>query len=131
MGLPNCVQAAVLTCSFGTAPGSLMPLPKGPPVLIEGKPAGTVDDMLPVANIPPFAMCSSLSNPTVAAATAAAMGVLTPMPCLPVPAGRWQPGAVRTMVNGSPALTAGSLLTCAWGGVVTVGFPGSVRTQSA
>ena len=52
-------------------------------------------------------MCTSLTNPTVAAATTAALGVLTPMPCIPVVAGPWKPGAAKTMIGGKPALVIG------------------------
>ena len=76
---PNVTATAVMTCSFGVAPSALNVLPISR-VFIEGKPAATIKDMVPFVNIPPFGMCMSLSNPTVAAATSAALGVLTPMP---------------------------------------------------
>ncbi|MGL4604236.1 MAG: hypothetical protein ACRCU9_08815 [Iodobacter sp.] len=38
-------------------------------------------------NIMPIGTCMSPATPMVAAATAAAMGVLTPMPCIPMAAG--------------------------------------------
>jgi hypothetical protein len=87
-------------------------------------------DIAPFVNIPPFGMCTSLANPTVAAATAAALGVLTPMPCVPVIPKPWAPGALRTMAGGQPALTYGSMCNCAWGGVIELTFPGTMRTQS-
>lgn len=99
--------------------------------MIEGKPAATITDMVPFMNIPPFGMCTSLTNPTVAAATAAALGVLTPMPCLPATVAPWVPPAAQTMIGGVPALTAGATCQCAWGGVITIMFPGSVRTLDA
>lgn len=126
---PSAVMGAVLQCSFGLAPSSLIPLPT-PRVMIEGRPAATVQDTITGANIPPFGMCTSLSNPTVAAATSAALGVLTPMPCVPAVIGRWVPGAIRTTLGGTPALTAGSICNCAWGGVITILQPGAVRTQA-
>ncbi|HVF06456.1 MAG TPA: DUF4280 domain-containing protein [Frankiaceae bacterium] len=131
MGAPNAVTAGLMQCSFGVAPASLVVVPKGPPVLVEGRPAATVADMVPIVNVPPFGMCTSLSNPVVAAATAAALGVLTPMPCTPLPAGPWRPGAALTKVNGLPALTAGCTLTCALGGgVVTLVNAGATTTTS-
>ncbi|MDP9093580.1 MAG: DUF4280 domain-containing protein [Actinomycetota bacterium] len=124
----NANLGAVLQCSFGVAPSSLIPLPT-PRVMIEGRPAATITDFAPMVNIPPFGMCSSLANPTVAAATAAALGVLTPMPCIPVTT-PWKPGAVKTMIGGKPALVSGSTCNCAWGGIIQMTMPGAVRTQS-
>lgn len=115
-------------CSFGVAPSTLVALPPRP--LVEGKPAATITDIAPGVNIPPFGVCMSLSNPTVAAATAAALGVLTPMPCLPVVVGPWKPPAAQTVYGGLPALVAGATCNCAWGGIITIGMPGSVRTTA-
>lgn len=126
---PNAALGALLQCSFGLAPATLSPLPTSR-VTIEGRPAASIKDCAPIVNIPPFGMCSSLANPTVAAATSAALGVLTPMPCVPATT-PWKPGAARTTVGGMPALTAGSTCNCAWGGVITLINPGTVRTQSS
>lgn len=65
-----------------------------------------------------FGMCSSLANPTVASATAAALGALTPMPCVPVIPGPWAPGASTVTVCGRPLLNNTSKLMCAYGGVI-------------
>ncbi len=72
-------MGAMMTCSFGVAPGSLIVLPMSL-VMAGGVPAATIMDSKPIVNIPPFGMCNSMANPTVIAATAAALGVLTPMP---------------------------------------------------
>lgn len=122
------VTGALAQCSFGIAPAALSFLPASR-VLVEGRPVGTIADIAPGLNVPPFGMCTSLSNPQVAAATAAALGVLTPMPCVPVVAGPWKPGAPRTTIGGRPALTAGSTCNCAFGGIVSITFPAAVRTQ--
>lgn len=126
---PQVVSTALMSCSFGMAPASFNALPLER-VMVEGKPAATIMDMVPMVNIAPFGMCQSLANPTVAAATAAALGVLTPMPCVPVTT-PWKPGAAKTLVGGKPALTADSTCNCAWGGVIQISFAGSVRTQSS
>lgn len=125
----SAVLGAVIQCTFGLAPSTLNPLPVTR-VTIEGRPAATISDMAPGVNIPPFGMCTSLSNPTVAAATTAALGVLTPMPCVPAVIGRWVPGAIRTTFAGVSALTAGSVCNCAWGGVIQILQPGAMRTQA-
>ncbi len=126
--MPNpLVSTANLLCSFGVAPASLTVLPLKR-VMIEGKPAATITDIVPVLNIPPFGMCTSLSNPTVASATAAALGVLTPMPCIPVPVGPWKPPVATTLIGDVPAVAAGATCNCAWGGIISVIFPGSVKT---
>jgi hypothetical protein len=129
VGKPCVTTGAMLTCSFGMAPSTLNVLPPRP--LVEGKPAATIMDIAPMTNIPPFGMCSTLSNPTVAAATAAALGVLTPMPCVPVIPAPWIPQAPQTLLGGLPALVAGSTCNCAFGGVIQIGFPGSVRSTMA
>jgi uncharacterized Zn-binding protein involved in type VI secretion len=126
---PSVVTGAMLQCSYGLAPSSLIADPMSK-VLIEGRPAATIKDTAPGVNIPPFGMCTSLSNPTVAAATSAALGVLTPMPCVPAVIGTWVPGAVRTTLGGIPALTAGSMCTCAWAGIIQILQPGALRTQA-
>ncbi len=118
-----------MQCSFGMTPAPFNALP-APRVVIGGLPAGVMTDMAPVVNIPPFGMCQSLSNPTVAAATAAALGVLTPMPCIPVPAGPWTNAAQKLSIGGQSALTDGSKLTCAWGGQITVQFAGQVGVMT-
>jgi uncharacterized Zn-binding protein involved in type VI secretion len=125
---PNVVATAQLMCSFGAAPAVLNVLPMAR-VMIEGKPAAAITDSIPMVNVPTFGMCMSPSNPTVAAATAAALGVLTPMPCVPVTT-PWVPGAARTMIGGKPALTLGSTCNCSWAGIIQITSPGAVQTMS-
>jgi hypothetical protein len=129
MAQPVCAGAALM-CSFGLAPSSLIVIPKGPPVMAAGPPAANIMDHIPIANIPPFGVCTSLANPTVAAATAAALGVLTPMPCIPVTPAPWVPGSPTVLVNNLPALTNTSQCMCAWGGVITVTYPGQVTVTA-
>lgn len=119
---------AILSCPFGAAPVPFSALP-APRVVINGRPAGVLTDMAPLVNIPPFGTCSSLANPTVAAATAAALGVLTPMPCIPVPAGSWLNPSPKVLIGGQAAISNDSKLMCAWGGQITVQFAGQVCTQ--
>jgi Domain of unknown function (DUF4280) len=130
MGQPWVTSTAQILCTFGLSPSVLEVLPLKR-VLVEGKPAATITDMVPFLNIPPFGMCSSLANPVVAAATAAALGVLTPMPCIPAPVGPWDPGAAQTVAGAIPALTEGAQCHCAWEGVISIIFPGSVKTLDA
>lgn len=91
--------------------------------------AATIMDAVPLKNILPFGLCSSLANPAVATATAAAMGVLTPMPCVPVPAGVWSPGSPKVQIRGKVALTSDSCLTCAYGGMIKINQPGCLTVM--
>jgi hypothetical protein len=68
-------------------------------------------------------MCQSLANPQVAAATSAAMGTLTPQPCVPVIPAPWSPGASVVTLNGVPALTSDSKCQCTWAGTIEVVDP--------
>jgi len=120
----------MLTCSFGLAPASLVVTPEGR-VTGGPVPAATIMDNIPMKNVMPFGMCSSASNPTVAAATAAALGVLTPMPCIPVLPAPWQPGSATVSYGGKPTLTSNCQLQCAYGGAITISNPGQNTVQAA
>ena len=119
-----------MQCSFGVAPSSLIVLPT---TMTMGcsLPAANIMTNIPIVNIPPFSMCTTLSNPTVASATSAALGVLTPMPCVPVTAAPWIPGSPTVMVANMPALTDSCTLMCTWGGVISINFAGQATIQAA
>lgn len=117
----------MLQCSFGAAPSPVM-VAAPPTTLVEAKPPVVITDTKPLVNIVPFGMCSSLANPTVASATAAALGVLTPMPCVPNIVSPWAPPASKTLIGGMPAATIQSMCSCAWGGVVKPIGPGAPKT---
>ena len=118
------VAGAVLQCSFGVTPSTLIVIPKGPPVMDGGPLAATIMDYAPFANILPFGLCRSPANPVVAAATAAALGVLTPMPCVPLIPAPWTPGSPTVSIYNFPALNNSSKCFCTWGGVISVTSPG-------
>ncbi|MBF6612892.1 MAG: DUF4280 domain-containing protein [Chloroflexi bacterium] len=120
---------AMLQCSFGVAPSVITAIPKGAPVMVGGPLAATIMDNLPMGNIPSFGMCTSIANPTVASATAAAQGVLTPMPCIPVITAPWVPGSPTVLINNSPALNNTSQCMCMWAGVITISSPGQFTVQ--
>jgi len=111
-----------MLCSFGMAPSSLMVLPLNR--VLTQTPAANIMDNKPFMNIMPFGMCTSLANPMVAAATAAALGVLTPMPCIPVIPAPWAVGAPTVLIGNMPALNNNSKLMCAYGGVIQILSPG-------
>jgi hypothetical protein len=89
-------------------------------------PAANIMDHKPMVNIMPFGMCTSPANPAVAAATAAALGVLTPMPCIPNTVAPWAPGAATVLLANMPALDDVSKLTCLWGGMISVAMAGQM-----
>ena len=121
------VNGANLICPFGTKPGTLSTTSQVA-VLGCSKPVATIMDMVPGSNIPSFGMCCSLANPQVAAATAAALGVLTPQPCSMVPIGPWQATKPKVLVGGKPVLTQESMLMCGMGmGQISIIAPGQVK----
>jgi len=122
MGQEVC-NGALLQCSFGVAPSSMVVTPENL-VNTNKQPAATIMDHVPNKNIMPFGMCQSLANPQVASATAAALGVLTPMPCLPVTTAPWAPGAPTVMIKNKPALYNTSKLMCNWAGVISINVAG-------
>lgn len=121
-------MGAMCQCSFGAAPSSLVITPENK-VLGCNLPAATIMDNIPMKNIMPFGMCSSMANPQVASATAAALGVLTPMPCIPVIPAPWAPGSPTVMIANKPALNNSSKLMCSWAGVISINNPGQTTIQ--
>jgi hypothetical protein len=121
MGIQVAISAN-LQCSFGVAPSVLTVLPVNR--TMTGGPAANIMDHVPMLNILPFGMCNCPANPMVAAATAAALGVLTPMPCIPMTSAPWMPGAPTVMIGGMPSLQNSSKLMCQWGGVIQILAPG-------
>ena len=118
MGDSYVVTGAIMTCTFGMAPSSFMASP-GRTEMLSNVPKGNIMDFAPMVNIMPFGMCNTLSNPTVAAATSAAMGVLTPMPCIPAITSPWIPGNPQVLVQGQPALMRSNCNVCMWGGQIS------------
>jgi hypothetical protein len=103
-------------CQFGTAPAPIH--------ASDNAPLASAGDYVPFENIHPFGACLCPSNPQVAAATTAAMGVLTPMPCVPAVSQPWQVGETHVWVRGMPALDAHSSVGCRWGGLIQLVNPG-------
>jgi hypothetical protein len=126
MGQQVCM-GALLNCSFGMAPSSLVVLPIKR--VTTQTPDANIMDNVPLVNILPFGMCQSLANPAVATATTAALGVLTPMPCIPVPVAPWAPGSPTVLIGNMPALNNSSKLMCAFGGVIGVNFAGQATVS--
>lgn len=113
-------------CIFGTTPTNIITSSQST-VLLGNKPAGTIQDCTR-SNMATFGMCISMANPQVAAATAAALGVLTPQPCQFLPAGPWIPMNPVLNVGGKPCLTSDCKLICAMGvGLISVISAGQVE----
>jgi hypothetical protein len=127
MAQQTCMGASMM-CSFGAAPSSLMVLPTNR--VLTGTPDANIMDNAPMVNILPFGVCSSPANPTVAAATAAAMGVLTPMPCIPNTPAPWIVGAPTVLLANMPTLNSTSKLMCMWGGVIQITYAGQATVMT-
>ncbi len=119
------VNTALCACSFGAVPVALTVTSQAT-VQMCGQMAATILDN----QCPTFGMCSNPANPSVASATAAALGVLTPMPCKPVTVAPWTPGCPTVLVCGKPLLNNTSMLTCGYGGVIQVTMTPAVTVQT-
>jgi peptidoglycan hydrolase-like protein with peptidoglycan-binding domain len=111
---------AMLFCPFGTAPTMLQ-------INEPGRTVAVTRDAVPNMNILPFGMCKSPGNPAMIAATEAAMGTLTPMPCTPAIAGPWSPPGMPLESAGtppSPMIGTNSTLQCQFLGVIKIIHPG-------
>ncbi len=127
--MPNHVcMGAQLQCTMGMAPSKLMVLPTNM-VNTSNVPAANIMDHVPMLNVMPFGMCQSPANPTVAAATAAAFGVLTPMPCIPNTPAPWLAGSTTVMLANMPALNQSSKLVCIWAGQISIVQEGQTTHQ--
>ena len=122
------VDGAVLTCSFGSTPSALSAFPASP---VGGTSAGaaTIMDFASFANIRPFGICSSPTNPQVITATSLAGGIFTPQPCIPATASPWVPGSPAVTIGGQPALDSDCTCNCLWAGVISVVSPGQQAAQ--
>lgn len=119
-----------MRCSMGTSQAKLTVLPLRT-VFLTGQPMANISDHLTMVNLAPFGRCRSLGFPATAAATAAAHGKLTPMPCshnTPFP---WMGGKDDYIVKGDPALLKSSTCSCLWGGTISIVDDGQKDTGAA
>jgi hypothetical protein len=121
------VKGALMSCSFGTGPGSLTVT--RPNITAGGSDAANIQDFAPSTNIPKFVMCNATMNPDVIKNTAAANGVHTPAPCSPATTMPWKPGAKKVLITNQPALDDASTLSCQWQGVISITSAGQVTVD--
>ncbi len=117
---PFVTAGTMMMCTMGAAPASLI---LAAPIVSATTPVATIADTIPYTNIPTFGMCMSLGNPEVASATAAALGVLTPQPCVPATGAPWTPGSVSAQIGGLPCVLMTLTCQCMWGGMISVITP--------
>lgn len=123
------VTGASIQCTMALPPGTgNFTATSQTSMKIAGQTVGTIADVAPTTNIGTCGMCTSLANPQVASATAAALGVLTPMPCIPSPTGTWV-GCSGPISGGIPTLTTDGTLMCAYGGTIRILFSGQSGTN--
>lgn len=111
---------SLISCSMALVPAPV-PLTATPGTVNDVQQAiATVMDFKPMVNIPTFGMCNSPSDPAVIAATAAALGVHTPAPCIPKTTGPWSPGSSSVTVSGMAALMDSDKCMCSSQGQITI-----------
>ena len=112
-------EGATCTCDQGDAPSTLV-VTSQEVVEIDGMMVATVADCVTETNVPSFGTCTIL--------TAEAEGVTTP--CVPVPAGEWEPGSEVQTIDEMAVLTQASTLTCSIGGEITITEPNNEIEQT-
>ena len=118
-------SGAMMKCTMGTSPAKLTVRPTRT-MNLTGQPQANISDHKTMVNLAPFGLCRSLAFPQTAAATAAALGTLTPTPCLhntPMP---WMGGKMDYLIKGQPALLKSSTCQCMWGGTISLVTDGQV-----
>lgn len=110
---------ATLKCSFGDKTSKLIIYPDRT-VFLTGQPMANISDHTSMYNIWPFGRCRTICYPSTGAATAAAYGKLTPMPCVPGTVTEWLNGKNDYIIKGKPALLKSSYCRCQWGGIITI-----------
>lgn len=112
-------SGAMMKCTMGSSPAKLTVLPSRT-VFLAGQPMANISDHISMVNLAPFGLCRSLTFPQTASATAAALGTLTPTPCIhntPLP---WDGGKTDYLVKGQPALLKSCTCQCMWGGTISL-----------
>lgn len=116
-------SGATMTCPFAMGGTSKLIVDPSRRAFVDNKQMANIMDFKPMVNVPSFGMCSAPSNPQVISATALAMGVPTPAPCVPAITAPWMTGKPDLLVEGKPALLNTDTLMCTWGGKITI-LPG-------
>lgn len=122
------VAGGMCQCSFGVSPSGLVFLPKTG-VMINKMPVGVATDSVPMLNVMSFGMCTCPANPAVITATAAALGVFTPAPCVPILVGTWIPSKPTVVASKIPVLSMGDKIACAYGGMIVINSPGQFSVK--
>ncbi len=123
-------SGAMMKCTMGTSPARLTVLPIRT-VFLTGQPMANISDHQTMVNLAPFGLCRSLAFPATASATAAALGTLTPMPCMHNTPFPWMGGKMDYLVKGQPALLKSSKCQCMWGGTISLVTDGQAPTGPA
>ncbi len=108
-----------MTCPFASGGQAVFVANLSRKAIVTNNQMGNIMDFQPMVNILSFGLCSSMLNPQVAAATSAAMGALTPQPCVPNVVTPWTPGKVDLLVENAPALLNTDTCQCMWGGTIS------------
>ncbi len=117
---------AKIKCSCGDKISTLTVFPDRT-IFLTGEPQANIIDHISMRNIAPFGKCHTTAYPATGAATAAAHGKLTPMPCVPNTPFPWMGGKNDVLLKGQPALLKSSTCKCVWGGTITITFDGQTE----